>query len=349
MKKVVVPVFAALLTASLVLVQFTPAAGGSEKVLFDKGVSLMKQEKFQDAVGVFSELIGMKTVNPDIYKNRGVAYMRLNQYDLAIEDFEKTRELKPDLKGLYSNLGVAWYYKGDYTRAIKNYNMEIALAPENHYAYFNRAICNAELGEFDLSLADVEKSLALSPDFYLAQCLKGDLLAKTGKPAQAREAYEKAIAIDSDNPYARDQLAGLKLPEKTAGADQPVVLTVPERRPKQPETRSKSPAPVKTAPAVAKEPNGEISPIKAKSGPSHGRYELQAGAFRKKQNADVLYQQLETKGYQVRILELTRPSGIHWFLVRTGVFDTKSAATAGRSKIKTEAGMDFIVRPFDRF
>ena len=181
----------------------------SEKELFEKGVSCLKQDKYQEAVTAFSELIKMAPENPDAYKNRGVAYMKLNLYDQAIADFERTKEIMPSLKGLHSNLGVAWYYKSDYPKAIENYKQEILLSPDNHFAYFNRAICLYELKEYDKSLEDIAKTLELLPGFYLALCLKGDLYTKMNQLQQAKHAYEAAISIDPDPVYAREQLAGL--------------------------------------------------------------------------------------------------------------------------------------------
>ena len=317
----------------------TQVSAGPEKALFEKGVALLKQEKFQAAIDVFSELVALVPENPDVYKNRGVAHMKLNQYDLAIQDFEKTREIKPDLKGLYSNLGVAWYYKGNYSRAIKNYNMEIALTPDNYYAYFNRAICRSELEEIELSLEDVNTSLEIFPRFYLAQCLKGDLLVKSGNPLEAKQAYEKALAIDPGHPYAKEQLAGLK----TDVASPPV------------KTDAETPEPAETAvktgvveKKIVKRPEKEAGQILTESKEISG-YELQAGAFRSRENADKLYKKFNAEGYKVRIVELTRPSGIEWHLVRIGRYDTKAAAKAGLVKVKERMGMDIIVRPYGRF
>ncbi len=51
----------------------------------------------------------------------------------------------------------------------------------------------------------------------------------------------------------------------------------------------------------------------------------------------------------MRIVELTRPSGVEWHLVRIGRFDTTVAAKTDQLKIKEQMGMDIIVRPYGRF
>jgi len=201
------------------------ALASREKQLLETGIDHLKQQRYDAAVQVFTELIDLNPDNPDAYKNRGVAYMKLSQYDPAILDFEKTRQITPDLKGLHSNLGVAWYYKGEYEKASASYDMEIAISPDSHYVYFNRAICRAELKQYDKSFEDIEKSLALMPDYYPAYCLKGDLYLELKDTESARTAYEKAVELDPEKAYARNQLDKLG-PAPVAGA--------PEEKPDNP-------------------------------------------------------------------------------------------------------------------
>jgi tetratricopeptide (TPR) repeat protein len=196
-----------------------------EKQLFETGIDHLKQHRYEAAVQAFTELIALSPDNPEAYKNRGVAHMKLSQYDPAILDFEKTRQITPDLKGLHSNLGVAWYYKGEYEKAIANYDMEIALSPDSHYVYFNRAICWAELQEYDKSFDDITKTLALVPDYYPAYCLKGDLYLELEDTESARAAYEKAVKLDPEKAYARNQL------EKLGPA---TVVRAPEKKSEDP-------------------------------------------------------------------------------------------------------------------
>ena len=182
-------------------------------------------------------------------------------------------------------------------------------------------------------------------------------------------AYEKAISIDPDHSYAKDQLSGLKIDD----IPQPVkVDTSAAAIPEQPKTLAKTkmveeristevvegkPSPglvekkistrvieKEVAGRTEKKANQKLSEIKYNNG-----YELQAGAFRSRKNADKIYKKFVVEAYPVRIVELTRPSGIKWHLVRIGRFDTKAEARTGQLKIKEQMGMDIIVRPYGRF
>lgn len=205
----------------LILACLNVSAGAeSEKTLFDDGVRLFKQEKYEQALKAFTRLIELNPQHADAYKNRGVTYMKQEKFDEAISDFQKAKQLFPELRGLYSNLGVAWYYKKNFEKAIESYDMEIAMAPNNHIAYFNRALCLAELDRPREALEDLKRTLELQPDFYWAICYKADILAQSGDHDAAIATYEEAISQNPDIAYAREKLASLK---KQATSDTPEI------------------------------------------------------------------------------------------------------------------------------
>ncbi|MCG8565743.1 MAG: SPOR domain-containing protein, partial [Desulfobacterales bacterium] len=55
------------------------------------------------------------------------------------------------------------------------------------------------------------------------------------------------------------------------------------------------------------------------------------------------------KGYEARVLTLTRPSGITWFLVRVGEYPDKAAANQAKASFIQKSGFDALVRPAGRF
>lgn len=326
-----------------------------EKALFETGVDHLKQHRYEAAIEVFTELIELDPDNPDVYKNRGVAHMKLSQYDAAIQDFEKTKQMMPDLKGLHSNLGVAWYYKGEYETAISHYDTEIRLSPDSHYAYFNRAICWAELKQYDKSLDDIGQTLSLAPDFYLAHCLKGDLFLELGDTKAARAAYEKAVGVDPEAAYARNQLKELgPAPE---AAEPPVAETIdPPPAPERPGTQSEE-KPVAQSEAQALTQAGTDIPEKARD--PEGKtpdektpdpeYEIQTGAFQVQENARDQLRKLLELGYDARILTLTRANDVTWYLVRIGSFADRKAADQTMAGFVEKTGMKAYVRPWNRF
>jgi len=350
-----------------------PAFATTERELFENGVNLLKQEKNQEAVDVFTALLKLAPKNPDAFKNRGVAYMKLNRYDEAIDDFERVKQILPDLKGLYSNLGVAWYYKKEYSKAIENYDKEISQSPDNHFAYFNRAICRAELKDYENSLQDIIKTLEFSPDFYLALCLKGDLHGNLNQLEKAKIAYEQAILVDPDQAYAKEQLEGLmheevptpevkkeeipplevkkeeipplEVQKKSLEVPQSLVSHEEKKEPLSWKISSK-PMTKKEATPPSVEPPAISQPVSAAPA---GNFELQTGAYQVRDNAVDMLKKLEGHGYKARILELTRPNHITWYLVRTGAYSLEQEAQSAKEILKNKVGIEVAIRPFDRF
>ncbi len=335
-----------------------------EKALFETGVGHLKQHRYEAAIEVFTELIELDPENPDVYKNRGVAHMKLSQYDAAIQDFEKTKEMMPDLKGLHSNLGVAWYYKGEYEKAIASYDMEIALSPGSHYAYFNRAICWAELRKYDKSMEDIDQTLMLAPDFYLAHCLKGDLYLELGDSEAARAAYEKAVEVDSEAEYARNQLDALGPAPGVRETRKSGEITAPmDSSPQAPPAEEPAGAPTEQPEIPAAKHPGEpplsetdpgVSEMKEPGRPSpepepDPEYEIQIGAFQVQENARDRLSELQALGYEARILTVTRPNKVTWYLVRTGAFSERKTAEQAMAQFVKETGMKAYVRPWNRF
>ncbi len=329
-----------------------------EKQLFETGVEHLKQQRYEAAIDVFTELIELDPDNPDAYKNRGVAFMKQSQYDFAIHDFEKTRQMMPELKGLHSNLGVAWYYKGEYEKAIANYDREIDLSPDSHYAYFNRAICWAELKEYDKSLDDIAQTLTLVPDFYLAHCLKGDLYLELGDVEAARTAYEKAVEVDPEKEYANAQLEKLgpapearetvetdtPEPTETTPPDEPTETTPPDEPTETtpPDEPAADPDVSESTPAALEEKPSENSTVDPE-------YEIQTGAYQVQKNARAQLSELQALGYDARILVLTRSNNVTWYLVRIGSFADRKTADQAMAQFVEKTGMKAYVRPWDRF
>ncbi len=304
MKKIIILI---LLSFSFYTILFAE----TEKEMFDEGVLLFKNAKYQTAVDKFSELIKLNPGNADAFKNRGVSYMKQGKFDLAIKDFKKAKELFPELKGLYSNLGVAWYYKKEYNRAIESYDIEIKMAPENSVAYFNRALCLAELDRKSEALDDLEKTLQLKPDSYWAICYKADLLAQKREDIQAIETYEQAIELDSKNTYAKEKLALLKDRIKQKEAEE---LAKSINKPENTKT---------TAPG----------------------YALQAGAFLNRDNADRMKTRLQKNGFDSRVLILQDSKDRTWYLVRSGTYTNENEAKKAIPSLKDKLAIKSVVRP----
>jgi tetratricopeptide (TPR) repeat protein len=198
-----------LVCLSVAVFHLVPVAASTQPDLLAKGLEGMKAYAPEAAIAEFSRLIMLSPDDARAYMNRGEAYLKTRQYDLAIGDFESAKHLQPDFRGVSSNLGVAWHYKKNYEKAIEHYTMEIEQFPDNYIAFFNRGLSFLALDAYAPALDDMETTLSLKPDLYWAACYKGDIFVKMQNPDSAKSAYEAAVALAPENPYAKDRLAEL--------------------------------------------------------------------------------------------------------------------------------------------
>lgn len=90
-------------------------------------------------------------------------------------------------------------------------NKAIQLDPNLAIAYVSRGVGNYYLpsqmgGGYDLALKDFDKAIALNPSLAEAYVWKGLALRKLNKNGEARQALEKALQIDPNRLWAKQQL-----------------------------------------------------------------------------------------------------------------------------------------------
>jgi tetratricopeptide (TPR) repeat protein len=90
-------------------------------------------------------------------------------------------------------------------------NKAIELDSKSAMAYVSRGVGNYYLpaqfgGGVDLALKDFDKAIALNPKLIDAYLWKGVALRKANRNAEARAALEKAVQLDPDRVWAKQQL-----------------------------------------------------------------------------------------------------------------------------------------------
>src|SRR5262249_36912013 len=151
------------------------------KKIFDEGVALSSAGKHAEAIAKFNEAIAVSATCYDCYNKIGYSYAQTKDWDKAEAAYKKSTELKPDDATAHSGLATVY---------------------------------NAER-KFDLAAEEGAKATQLASTLSAggggggsadAQYNQGVILWNSGKIADAKKAFEGAVAANPNHAEAHYQL-----------------------------------------------------------------------------------------------------------------------------------------------
>jgi tetratricopeptide (TPR) repeat protein len=132
------------------------------------------------------------------YYIHGYMLYSTGRYREAVDSLTKATELQPTFSDGFQMLGTTYHMMGDLQQAIGNYEHAARLGP-NSGAYANLALAYYTAGHYEQArdayleaIKRDERKASLRRDL-------GDVYVRLGRNAEARAAYEKAIALSQDD------------------------------------------------------------------------------------------------------------------------------------------------------
>ncbi|MEO0284857.1 MAG: tetratricopeptide repeat protein [candidate division WOR-3 bacterium] len=185
--------------------------------LLNRGLLLMKTEKFKDAIEEFEKAlkiykeIGDKSGEANCYGNLGICYERIGYDEKAIEYYEKALEIfkgigdksgefkcYKNLIPIYFNLGSRFLYGKD-LKAITYYNKALRLSQKagdknmEKECYSGLAKAYDNLGETEEAIEYYELALEISREIDEPEFTAGMYLLPLGVMYYTLKNYKKAI------------------------------------------------------------------------------------------------------------------------------------------------------------
>ena len=121
-----------------------------------KGITALKEGKFQEAERLYCEILQTHPTHPYANHNLGITLYTLGRLKEAETSFKKSIEFKPDYAEAYYNLGITLGKLHKLEEAEASYKKAIALKPGYRTALLNKGQILFEKGEFELSLKDFD-------------------------------------------------------------------------------------------------------------------------------------------------------------------------------------------------
>ena len=193
-----------------------------------QGIALHQQQKYQQAIRLFTKTIALDPASPEAYYYRGTSHSNLGKYKQSIKDYTQAIELKADFVKAYLHRGSCYRGLGDLASAIADFDRVVELNPEEasiyHYRgavysylgsfseaiadftklielnpsasnYYNRGVIYYQTGEYENAIADLTKTVELEPKFKAAYLNLSNAYFAIENEEQARNNYSLALAI----------------------------------------------------------------------------------------------------------------------------------------------------------
>jgi tetratricopeptide (TPR) repeat protein len=191
---------------------------------FKEGVDLVNQNKDDEAIAKFQEVLASAPNCAECYSNIGTIQIRQKKYDEAEQSYKKAIELKPDFADPYAGLATVYnaQKKTDLAMEASKKAAELSNAAAggapgasggSASAVFNQGVILWNAGKIPEAQTQFEQAVKLDPSLAEAHYWLGMAQVNAGKTADAKAQFEEYLKLAPTGQYAetaKNILASIK-------------------------------------------------------------------------------------------------------------------------------------------
>lgn len=184
--------------------------------MYDYAIDLHKQNKFDDAIAWYKEVLKVKTDNPEIYLNLSIAYKQKQDLASAKQTLLTAKSKFPNNKQIVDNLqslaqeAIAGkldeaskaYNSGDYQKALSAYQ---SIQPPSFDSLSGIAASYKGLNNDNMAVEYYQKAFELSPNSDVAYYI-GVLYSEKENWIASKTYLKRALELNPSNTKAKDLL-----------------------------------------------------------------------------------------------------------------------------------------------
>ncbi len=189
-------------------------------ILYNYALDLHKQNKLNDSIAIYNEVIKLTPSNPEVYVNLAIAQGQNKNFDSAIATlntantkFPNNSQIKDTLKSIQAQstdeklAAAAEYYNNkDYQNAINEY---LKIQPPTSDSMLGAASAYQNMNDIDNAIIYYKKALNLAPQNSDIAYYIGALYADKEDYNNAKTYTDKALTLNKDNKQAQELLESL--------------------------------------------------------------------------------------------------------------------------------------------
>ncbi len=180
------------------------------RALYNKGCALRDKRAIDKAAFFFKESL---KINQDYAEaHNGLAYILFVQGkpDEAILHYRNALKIKPDFTEAYNNLANVLSFQGELDKAVSVYKEAFRLDPENVDTHYNIGLFYKKQGKLKKAMTHLAKAIKIDPDYAKAYNEIGVILFQQGKYKKAEVFFFKAVQVKPSYTDAQKNIALLK-------------------------------------------------------------------------------------------------------------------------------------------
>lgn len=172
------------------------------------GYAYRQNEAYSDAENAFKKYIELIPNDPNPYDSYAELLLKMGRFDEAITQYNKALAIDSNFVNSHFGIAAALAYQGKAGEAqaeLQKMTQKARSDGERRTALFGQMVVAADSGKLDQALAEVAKQYALGeknndPAAMAGDLqLKGNILLESGKPDEAKQAYDQAVKMTTDS------------------------------------------------------------------------------------------------------------------------------------------------------
>lgn len=203
-------------TFTLKKIKAGPAVLSADKdslELLQKAEEAVKEERYDDALTIYNQLIEKYPSVFQIFLNIGSVYMKKGELDKAIESFQEVLKRLKERDGDFSKepetafkaftgMGEVWIRKDDFEKARENFEEALKISPKDEALAYSVGEIYFNNQKVDDAIKYFELASSIKPDWWKPYSKLGYCYLNKGDFKKALEYFKKSIEVDPNSPEA---------------------------------------------------------------------------------------------------------------------------------------------------
>lgn len=187
--------------------------------MYDYALDLHRQNKFDDAIMCYKEILKIRTSDPEVYLNLGIAYKQKNDIENAKiilqnakAKFPANKQIADTLNGINQEAvagkfdeASTFFNNGEFQKALEIYQ---SVQPPTFDSLSGVAACYKSMNNDVQAIEYYKKALVLSPNSDVAYYI-AVLFSEKENWQESKSYLKKALSINPNNQRAKDLLGSV--------------------------------------------------------------------------------------------------------------------------------------------